>query len=190
VGIGVPSDHKKLRIRTSVAPDELDKIIGAWPDELKLKSIKAADTGAGAGGAAPASSENLWLKHGLPVLVAFVTAASTAGVVNLKKAFWPDYKVIITSPAVENGTAKSAGNIVSVSWYLQPEQPSFRAAQKDVIAKVQVYAPSGLQPPVESRPPLPLSLDPGEYVISVDAPGAAPVQFRLLVQQTSSRSSH
>jgi hypothetical protein len=183
IGIGVTSDHKKLRIRTSLPPDGVDKIISAWPEELKLKPIKAVDTGANVGGVAPGPSENPWPKYGLPVVVAFITAISTAGIVSLKKAVWPDYRVIITSPTVANGVARWSGNAVTIDWYLQPDQPSLRALNKDVVATVRLHASSGPQSAVESKPPVSLALTPGNYVVLVDAPGAAPAQFQLMVEK-------
>lgn len=187
VGVSVTSDHKKLRIRTSLPPDKVDPLIAAWPDELKLKPVKATDTGADVGGVAPTPSENPWLKYGVPVAVAFITAMSTAGVVSLKKAIWPDYKVTITSPFVQNGIARWSGHGISIDWYLQPDQASFRTVKKDVVAMVKVHTPSGSQRSMESKPPVSVSLEPGSYVVSVDAPSAAPAQFQLVVEKPPSQ---
>lgn len=139
------------------------------------------------GGVAPTPSENPWLKYGVPVAVAFITAMSTAGVVSLKKAIWPDYKVTITSPFVQNGIARWSGHGISIDWYLQPDQASFRTVKKDVVAMVKVHTPSGSQRSMESKPPVSVSLEPGSYVVSVDAPSAAPAQFQLVVEKPPSQ---
>jgi hypothetical protein len=187
VGIGVSADHKKLRIRTSLLPDHVDELIGAWPDQLKLKSVKAADTGTTISGAAPGSLEKPWLKYGLPLLGAIVTAASVSSVVTFKKAIWPDYKVIISSPIVENGVANWPGNVVSINWYLQPVQQSFSGVLNDVIGTVQVQAPYGSLPSREAKPPVAIPLAPGTYVVSVNVPGATPAYFELVVRSPSSQ---
>jgi hypothetical protein len=186
VGIAVSADHKKLRIRTSLAPEDADKLIAAWPEQLRLKPVKVADTGGAVGGSIPPPAENPWLKYGVPVVIALATAVSAAGAVGLKKAIWPDYRVVVTSPAVANGVAKWTGNAVSIEWYLQPDQSSFRGLKKDVVATVRVHAPSGSLAPVTStsKPPLAVTLSPGNYVVSVDAPDATPAQFQLVVEKS------
>jgi hypothetical protein len=120
------------------------------------------------------------------VVIALATAVSAAGAVGLKKAIWPDYRVVVTSPAVANGVAKWTGNAVSIEWYLQPDQSSFRGLKKDVVATVRVHAPSGSLAPVTStsKPPLAVTLSPGNYVVSVDAPDATPAQFQLVVEKS------
>ena len=184
VGIAVAADHKKLRIRTSLAPEDVDKLISPWPEELGLKQMKVVDTGAAVGGGAVTQqAENPWLKYGVPVAVAFVTAVSVTGAVGLKKAIWPDYKVVVTSPTVSNGMSKWTGNAVSIEWYLQPDQASFRGLKKDVAATVRLYPSSGVQPSTPSKPPLAVSLMPGTYVVSIDAPDATPAQFQLVVEK-------
>jgi hypothetical protein len=187
IGIGVPSDHKKLRIRTSFKSDELDNIIAAWPEDLKLKQVKAADTGIGAASAIPPPSENLWLKHSIPIIVAFVTAASAAGFVSFKKAFSPDYKVVMDSPRVEKGIATWVGNSVSFNWSLQPDQPSFRGIEKDVKATIHVYSPNGDQSEISEKPPYQFTARPGTYQIYIDAPDAQPISFQLVLKAPSSK---
>lgn len=187
IGIGVTSDHKKLRIRTSLAPDEVDGLVQAWPEALHLKTIKATDTGAEVAGSAPPPSEQPILKHGVPVLIAFITAVSTAGVVTMKKAVWPDYKVMVRSPPVENGVAHWAGNVLPVSWYVQPEQASLRAAQNDAPAEVRLLNASGSPQQQKGKPPLTFNVEPGRYIVLIDAPNAMPANFQLVVDTTDTR---
>jgi hypothetical protein len=187
VGLGVTSDHKKLRIRTSLPPTEVDSFISAWPNDLKLKQVKAVDTGAEVGGTVPPLTESLWLKYGIPVVVAFITAISTAGLVTLKKAVWPDYKVMVVSPSVNGGIAKWNGKVVSIEWYLQPEQTSFRPPNKTTVANVRIDSGLGSPQILESRSPLSVSLNPGTYVVVIDSPDASPAQFQLIIEPASTQ---
>jgi hypothetical protein len=191
IGIGVTSDHKKLRIRTNLDSDSkadkkrVNQLISAWPEELKLKPVKVQDeNGASVAPAAPAASENPWLKYWLPAITGVIGAILAAGVVNLKQAVWPDYKVTITCPVVNSGIAKWPGDIVSLDWYIQPVQASFQPVKKDVVATVRVYSPSGSQQPIESKPPINFPLKPGTYVVVVDVAGAVPAQLQLVVGDT------
>lgn len=182
VGMAVTSDHKKLRIRTSIPTGEVDALIKAWPESLKLKPTKAADGGGGGvGGTAPVALESAWLKHGITVAVALITAASASGIVSLHKSIWPDYKVVVVTPYVENGMAKLTGNMLPLDWYLQPVQASIRAVKRDAVATVRVHAASGFRPPVQSKPPLSISLEEGTFVVLVDVPEATPSQFQVVV---------
>jgi len=189
VGIGVTSDHKKLRIRTTLPPTEVDNLLTAWPSDLQLKQIKAADTGAELGGTAPAPAENPWLKYGIPVVVAFVTAVSVAGAISLKKAIWPEYKVTLLSPPTSNGVAKWSGAWIPIDWYLQPDQASFRGTKKGVAATVRIDSASDPEQTMESKPPLNVTLRPGSYVIVIDSPDASPLQFQLIVENPGSHAS-
>lgn len=189
VGIAVPSDHKKLRIRTSLPPEEVDKLIEAWPSELKLDPIKADDTGAFIGGSAPSVTENPWLKHGVPVLVAFITAASTAGLISLKKSVWPEYKISVASPLLENGRAKLLGPELVVDWYLQPDGGSLRGIDRDTIASVRVIGPSGIVKEINSKSPVSIPLSSGDYTLSIDVPDIAPVHIPLHVDDPTSQVS-
>lgn len=181
VGIAVPSDHKKLRIRTSLPPEEVDKLIEAWPSELKLDQIKADDTGAFIGGSAPSVTENPWLKHGVPVLVAFITAASTAGLISLTKSVWPEYKISVASPLLENGKAKLLGPELVVDWYLQPDGGSLRGIDRNSIGSVRVIGPSGIVKEINSKSPVSIPLSSGDYILSIDVPDIAPVHIPLRV---------
>ncbi len=185
VGIAATSDHKKLRVRTTLPPDELDKLIAAWPEEMKLKSIKATDTGADVGGSASIPPESRGLKYGIPVVVALITALSTSGLVSLTKAVLPDYKVVVTSPVISDGVARWSGDVVPIEWYLQPDQPSFRTAKKDVVAEVRLHTSSGALIPLNAKPPVRVRLNRGIYVVVIDAPGAPPTEFQLIVGETS-----
>lgn len=189
VGIAVSSDHKKLRIRTSLPPIEVDKLIEAWPSELKLEQIKADDTGAFVGGSAPSVTENPWLKHGVPVLVAFITAASTAGLISLKKSVWPEYKITVASPLLENGRAKLLGPELVVDWFLQPDGGSLRGIDRNTIASVRVLGPSGLVKEINSKSPVSIPLSSGDYILSIDVPDIAPVHIPLKVDGPTSRAS-
>lgn len=189
VGIAVSSDHKKLRIRTSLPPEEVDKLIEAWPSELKLDQIKADDTGAFIGGSAPSVTENPWLKHGVPVLVAFITAASTASLISLKKSVWPDYKISVASPLLENGKAKLLGHELVVDWYLQPDRDSLRGIDRSSIASVRLMGPSGIVKEINSKSPVSIPLSSGDYTLSIDVPDIAPVHIPLHVDSPTSQTS-
>ena len=186
VGIAVPSDHKNLRIRTSLAPDSVDSLIDAWPPDLKLDQVKAEDSGAFMSGAVPSVTESPWLKYGIPVLVAFITAASTAGVVSLKKSIWPDYKMVVASPSIESGKAKWAGPTLIVDWYLQPEQASLRGIVRDAVGLVRVLESSGVSREVKSTPPVSLQVTPGDYILSIDVPETAPIRIPLHIENEGS----
>ncbi len=181
IGIGVPSNHRRLRIRTSLAPENLKEIINAWPRDLRLNSIKAADSGGELVGVAPTTVESPLLKYGVTILLAFITAASTAGLVSLKKAVWPDYAVVITTPASGMGVTKVEGGAVPVSWYLRVEQASFRSDRMGEPATIRVYGDAGLQESVDAKSPASLPLAPGHYFIEVDSPAAKPAQFQVLL---------
>jgi len=189
VGIGVSSDHKKLRIRTSLPPEEVDRLIEAWPSELKLDQIKAVDTGAYIGGSVPSTTENPWLKYGAPVLIAFITAASTAGLISLKKSVWPDYKISVASPLLENGKAKLLGTQLVVDWYLQPDGGSLRGVNRDSIGSVQILGQSGIIEQINSKSPVTIPLSSGDYILSIDVPDIAPVHIPLHVDGPTSQAS-
>ncbi|MFK0310036.1 hypothetical protein ACIQUF_02230 [Pseudomonas sp. NPDC090233] len=189
VGIGVSSDHKKLRIRTSLPPEEVDSLIEAWPSELKLDQIKAVDTGAYISGSVPSVNENPWLKHGIPVLMAFITAASTAGLISLKKSVWPDYKISVASPLLENGKAKLLGTQLVVDWYLQPDGGSLRGINRNSIGSVQVLGASGIITHINSKSPVSIPLSSGDYILSIDVPDIAPVHIPLHVDGPTSQTS-
>ena len=188
IGIGVTPDHKKLRILTTLASDsqQVDLLHSAWPEELNLKQIKVQNEPGASVVPAPAPSENPWLKYGTPVLVAFITALSTAGLatgfINLEKAVRPDYKVTILSPTVNtSGVASWPGGAVTIDWDLEPVQASFQSLKKDVAGTVLVGGPSGPQEPIKSAPPVSVPVKEGTYDIVVSAGDANPAHFRVVV---------
>jgi hypothetical protein len=185
VGIAVPSDHKKLRIRTSLPPDDVDKLIDAWPSELKLDQTKADDTGAFIGGSAPSATESPWLKYGTTILTAFVTAASISGVITLKKAIWPEYKVSIVSPIVQDGKAKLIGTEMVVDWYLQPTGDSFLGIDRNSVAVIRIMGPSGIVHEVRSKAPVSMPIQSGDYTLLVDIPDIAPVGIQLHIDNVA-----
>ncbi len=180
VGIAVTSDHKRLRIRTTLPPAELDNLITPWPEELKLKQIKATDSGAGLGGAIPVPIESPWLKYGIPVLIALVTAASTAGFVGLKKAVWPSYSVKVTSPHLDKtGVARWKFETALIDWYLMPDEGSFRELRRGVAGTILIQGASQEGPPIQGTPPLLVKLSPGINTVVVEVPGAIPAEFEI-----------
>jgi hypothetical protein len=182
IGITVPSDHKKLRIRTSIAPKDLDPVLEAWPPELKLRQVKAVDTGdLFSGSGSSTKQESNWVKLGVPVATAFITAMSVTGVVGIKKAIWPDYKLVITSPIVEGGKAAWSAKKIVLDWHLQPEQPSLRSIQKDVQATVRIIGLNAQPYEVRGSPPLSVGVNPGEHIVSIDVSDLPPMSFRLNV---------
>jgi hypothetical protein len=185
VGIAVPTDHKKLRIRTSLPPNDVDKLIEVWPSQLKLDQIRADDSGAFIGGAVPPSQDSPWLKYGVPVLVAFITAASTASLVFLKKSIWPDYQIHIESPIVaKNGQATSTGPELRVDWYLKPDGPSLRGIIRDAVGLVRVLPQSGAAVEKKSTPPISIPLSSGDYTLSIDVPNVPPIYVPLHMGST------
>jgi hypothetical protein len=182
IGIGVPSDHKKLRIRTSIPPENVDDILDAWPEDLRLSQVKAVDTGDFFGEGEPnIAKDNSWVKYGIPIMVAFITAFSVAGIVSLKKAIWPNYKIVVTNPISENGKAISSNQQLVVDWYLQPEKQSLRNVRKDSIGTVRLMDNSGKLQKIVSKAPVSLNTPPGDYTLSVDVDETAPVIIKLKV---------
>ena len=180
IGISVTSDHKKLRIRTSVRPEELDEIIGAWPDELKLKPMKAVDSGAGVTASAPAPTENPWMKYGTQVVIAVITVISGAGLIGLHKAIWPDYAVVITAPSLPKGETFAAGEI-PLDWYMKPEQTSFRSDRRGEAAAIIVYGKGGIVKRLDGKPPTSIALSSGEFTIEISATDARPSSVEVSV---------
>lgn len=66
---------------------------------------------------------------------------------------------------------------------LLPEEGSFRSVRKNVHATVRVYDPSGARPAVEATSSVSIGLEPGSYVVSIDAPDAVPAHFQLVVEK-------
>lgn len=183
IGIRVDSDHKRLRLRSSVTPDALDEFIAVWPDSLLLKPVKAVDAGSDLASATSTSvPEKPLLKYGIPVVIAFITAASVAGFLSLKVAIWPDYRVIIHAPPAEHGVAVVAPGEVLVSWYLKPIQPSLRRPRKDSPATLRLFSDGKIVAHRRLvRAPAMLPLKGGDYVVEVDVADAEPERISLHV---------
>lgn len=186
IGITVPSDHKKILIRTSIHPDNVDNILEAWPEDLRLSQVKAVDTGDLFGeGVSVTTTDSSWIKYGVPIVVAFITAFSVSGIVTLKKAIWPNYKIVVTLPITENGKAITLNKQLFVDWYLQPEKQSMRSVKKDSIGTVCLTNESGKQLKTVSKAPVSLKTPPGNYTLSVDVDKIAPVVIKLKVNAPS-----
>lgn len=182
VGILVPPDHKKLRIRTTLPPESVDELLDAWPTELGLRQAKAQDSGSGVEAVAPTPPESALPKYGVPILVALITSLSVTSVIALQKAIFPDYTLVITSPPHNRRVVTVRPGAIPVRWYVKPVQASFRSDRKDVPAVIRVYGSVGMQQSFTARPPRLIKLEPGSYAIEVDAPEAPPAQIQVLVK--------
>lgn len=183
VGISVPTDHKKLRIRTSLTFNEVDPLLAAWPSGLRLKQVKAIDTGnIFTGGEPTKKEESNWVKFGVPVAVALITAFSVTSLIALKKSIWPEQKLVISSPILSGENNKWVGKRVEIDWYLQPEQPSFRSIRKDAPATVQIMDSAGQQRELTSKPPVKFEVSPGFYSVAVSVEELPTARFRLKVE--------
>lgn len=183
VGIGLPTDHKKLRIRTSIPPEGVDPLINAWPDSLRLKQVKSVDTGDFfTGGDASKKDDSKWVKLGVPIATAFITAISVTSVVALKRAIWPEQKLVLSSPRQEGSQASWSGKRLEVDWYLQPEQPSFRDIQKEVPATIRLSDLAGSVKELSGKPPAFFDVARGTYNLSVSVEGLPALRVQVKVE--------
>ncbi|AYM96274.1 hypothetical protein EAG14_09530 [Acidovorax sp. 1608163] len=190
VGISSPTDHKKLRIRTSIPPEKVDPLIDAWPSTLKLKQVKAMDTGDFFTGSVPSEKdESKWMKLGVPIATALITAFSVTSMVSLKKAIWPEQKLILVSPKQEGVNSAWIGKRLEVDWYLQPEQPSFRNIAKDVSAVVSLTDQAGQPKEVSGKPPVIFDVTPGTYNLAVNVEGLPTLRMQVKVDRPSAETS-
>ena len=189
IGITVTAEHKRIRIRTTIPPDELDPFHTAWPESMKVKLVKASDPGSNMTSVAPPARENPVLKYGVPVLIAFITAISTAGLLSLHKAVWPDYVVVITSPAASKGSLELGSGEIPFNWSVKSDQPSFHEEKHGVPATITIYGRVGPPETLERTPPTSIHLDPGEYTLDVATLDARPAELQLTVNRTASKQS-
>ncbi|MDS4076965.1 MAG: hypothetical protein RKO68_13565 [Candidatus Accumulibacter sp.] len=189
VGIGSPTDHKKLRIRTSIPPEKVDPLIDAWPSTLKLKQVKAVDTGDFfTGSDSSKKEESKWIKLGLPIATAFITAFSVTSIVTLKRAVWPDQRLVLLSPKQEGAAATWVGKRLEVDWHLQPEQPSFRSITVEP-AVVRLTDAEGHAKELVGKPPAAFDVVVGTYNLAVTVEGLPTLRTQVKVEAPTSAAA-
>jgi hypothetical protein len=192
IGLMVMSDQKRLRIRTTLEADELNTIETAWSKEMKLKLTKASDYGQGLSGSSPPPPESLLLKYGIQVLITLLTLGAVS-LTAFKKAIWPDYSVVITSPGGLSGTADFEPGQIPVSWYEKPEQVSLRSDHRVTPAQVTVFGKNGVVTQLAGSLPTMVTVNnEGQYTLVVDPGDAAPAQvpFRVTAHRGTNSAGH
>ena len=183
VGIGVRSDHKKLRVRTSLPPADTDPIVEAWPEGLGLKAIKATDSGSDPGSLVPAPApkeSTLWKV--ISAVAALLGVISVGGVGATLNMFSPEYKVVVTSPILHGGSASSDSPEINVDWYLEAEGLHTGGPIKDLPANIVVDGNADANSRIAHKPPYRLTLPVGSHSIKIDSSKGAPLVFEVTVK--------
>ncbi len=140
VGLGVTlnAEHTKLEFRSTVMPEELEKLVFPFKGGMKLKAIKLTDGGSGLSEAVqPTKQEPWWVKHAITLAVALIALVSVRGIVELVRAIFPTYEVKITAPTKQDSLTVVGRKAIELRWIVKPVDFSFRSIRTDAPATVR-----------------------------------------------------